>query len=127
VRAYLRGELAADTASPLLVREVPYYPAYYIPADDIRAELVPTGATDYSPSRGDAEIFDLRTRHAPSAARRYASSPSAELRQVVRPDWDAEDERLEERTNPSTPIPATLTPWSTSWPARGTSGSRSTA
>jgi hypothetical protein len=30
--AYLGGELAADTASPLLVWEVPYYPAY-IPAD----------------------------------------------------------------------------------------------
>ena len=27
VRAYLRGELAADTTSPLLVWEVPYYPA----------------------------------------------------------------------------------------------------
>jgi uncharacterized protein (DUF427 family) len=61
VRAYLRGELAADTTSPLLVWEVPYYPAYYIPAGDIRAELVPTGATDHSPSRGDAEIFDVRT------------------------------------------------------------------
>jgi uncharacterized protein (DUF427 family) len=28
VRAYLGGELAADTTSPLLVWEVPYYPAY---------------------------------------------------------------------------------------------------
>jgi uncharacterized protein (DUF427 family) len=86
VRAYLGGELAADTTSPLLVWEVPYYPAYYIPAGDIRAELVPTGATDHSPSRGDAEIFDVRTpaATAPSAARRYASSPIAELRQAVR-------------------------------------------
>jgi uncharacterized protein (DUF427 family) len=98
VRAYLRGELAADTASPLLVWEVPYYPAYYIPADDIRAELVPTGATDHSPSRGDAEVFDVRlpTATAPAAARRYASSPIAELRQAVRLDWDAMDEWLEE-------------------------------
>ena len=98
VRAYLRGELAADTISPLLVWEVPYYPAYYIPAGDIRADLVPTGATDHSPSRGDAEIFDLRTpgATAPSAARRYASSPIEELRQAVRLDWDAMDEWLEE-------------------------------
>jgi uncharacterized protein (DUF427 family) len=98
VRAYLRGELAADTTSPLLVWEVPYYPAYYIPAGDIRAELVPTGATDHSPSRGDAEVFDVRmpTATAPSAARRYASSPIAELRQAVRLDWDAMDEWLEE-------------------------------
>src|SRR6266487_482767 len=98
VRAYLRGELAADTTSPLLVWEVPYYPAYYIPAGDIRAELVPTGATDHSPSRGDADIFDLRTpaATAPSAARRYTSSPIEELRQAVRLDWDAMDEWLEE-------------------------------
>ena len=98
VRAYLGGELAADTTSPLLVWEVPYYPAYYIPAGDIRAELVPTGATDHSPSRGEAEIFNLRTptATAPSAARRYASSPIAELRQAVRLDWDAMDEWLEE-------------------------------
>jgi uncharacterized protein (DUF427 family) len=98
VRAYLRGELAADTTSPLLVWEVPYYPAYYIPAGDIRAELVPTGATDHSPSRGDAEIFDVRTptATAASAARRYASSPIEELRQAVRLDWDAMDEWLEE-------------------------------
>ena len=95
VRAYLGGELAADTTSPLLVWEVPYYPAYYIPADDIRADLVPTG---HSPSRGDAEIFDLRmpTRTAPSAARRYAGSPIEELRHAVRLDWDAMDEWLEE-------------------------------
>src|SRR5690348_6448276 len=98
VRAYLGGELAADTTSPLLVWEVPYYPAYYIPAGDIRAELVPTGVTDHSPSRGDAVIFDVRTptATAPSAARRYASSPIQDLRQAVRLDWDAMDEWLEE-------------------------------
>jgi uncharacterized protein (DUF427 family) len=98
VRAYLGGELAADTTRPLLVWEVPYYPAYYIPAGDIRAELVPTGATDHSPSRGDAEIFDVRTPTgtAPSAARRYASSPIEQLRQAVRLDWDAMGEWLEE-------------------------------
>src|SRR6185437_9759474 len=98
VRAYLGGELAADTTSPLLVWEVPYYPAYYIPAGDIRADLVPTGATDHSPSRGEAGIFDVRTpaATAPSAARRYASSPIEQLRQAVRLDWDAMDEWLEE-------------------------------
>ena len=98
VRAYLGGELAADTTSPLLVWEVPYYPAYYIPAGDIRADLVPTGNTDHSPSRGDAEIFDLRTvgATARSAARLYASSPIEELRQAVRLDWDAMDEWMEE-------------------------------
>ena len=31
VRAYLGGELVADTIEPLLVWEIPYYPAYYLP------------------------------------------------------------------------------------------------
>src|ERR1700745_4068892 len=111
VRAYLGGELAADTTSPLLVWEVPYYPAYYIPAGDIRAELVPTGATGHSPRRREAEIFTLRTppATAPSAARRYASSPVEELRQAVRLDWDAMDEWLGEGeavyTHPRDPSP----------------------
>jgi hypothetical protein len=49
-------------------------------------------------SRGDAEIFDVRTPTgtAPSAARRYASSPIEQLRQAVRLDWDAMGEWLEE-------------------------------
>ena len=32
IRAYLGGELVADTIRPLLVWEKPYYPAYYFPA-----------------------------------------------------------------------------------------------
>jgi uncharacterized protein (DUF427 family) len=85
VPAYLGGEPAAGTPSALLVREVPYYSAYYLPVAGIRADLVPAGSTGHSPSRGDAEIFDLRTlaAAAPSAARRYASSPMEELRQAV--------------------------------------------
>jgi uncharacterized protein (DUF427 family) len=68
IRAYLSGELAADTTSPLLVWEVPYYPVYYIPAGDIRADLLPTGTTDHAPSRG--------------------IEPGAELLVAVPPDLD---------------------------------------
>src|ERR1700712_4089617 len=77
VRAYLEGELVADTRSPLLVWEVPYYPAYYIPVADVRADLVPTGETAHSPSRGDAEVLDVKVSHATAtgAALRYDSSP----------------------------------------------------
>ena len=32
VRAYLGGELVADTRNPLLVWEFPNFPAYYFPA-----------------------------------------------------------------------------------------------
>ncbi len=35
VRTYLGGELIADTTRPKLVWEVPYYPAYYFPREDV--------------------------------------------------------------------------------------------
>ena len=40
VRTYLGGELIADTTRPKLVWEVPYYPAYYFPHQDVRTELL---------------------------------------------------------------------------------------
>ena len=98
VRAYLAGEVVADSTRPLLVWEVPYYPAYYLPAADLRAALVPTGATEHSPSRGDAELYDVKVsgKTAQAAARRYPSSPIDQLRDAVRLDWNAMDEWLEE-------------------------------
>ncbi len=98
VRAYLDGDLVADTRQPLLVWEWPYFPAYYIPAGDVRAELVPTGKTEHSPSRGEAEICDVVTGRAtaPGAARRYPDSPLEALRGAVRLDWDAMSDWFEE-------------------------------
>jgi uncharacterized protein (DUF427 family) len=98
VRAIHSGQVVADTIRPLLVWEVPYYPAYYIPADDVRATLQPTGETERSPSRGTAEILDVVTSAgtAKAAARRYRDSPFEELRTAVRFDWPAMDEWLEE-------------------------------
>jgi uncharacterized protein (DUF427 family) len=98
VRAYLAGRLVADTLHPVLVWEVPYYPAYYLPLADVRAELAATGKTEHSPSRGDAEIYDVRVDGvtAEAAARRYPDSPLEALRGLVRFDWQAMDEWLEE-------------------------------
>jgi len=98
VRAYLAGELVADTRRPLLVWEWPYFPVYYIPAADIRAELVPAGTTDHSPSRGDAEIYHVKVSGAAAdgAARRYPDSPLEDLREAVRLDWAAMTEWFEE-------------------------------
>jgi uncharacterized protein (DUF427 family) len=98
VRAYLAGELVADTTRPVLVWEWPYFPVYYIPAADIRAELVPAGTTDHSPSRGDADIYHVKVSGAlaEGAARRYPESPLEELRAAVRLDWAAMSEWLEE-------------------------------
>jgi uncharacterized protein (DUF427 family) len=98
VRAYLAGRLVADTRRPFLVWEIPYYPAYYFPLADVVAELVRSGKTEHSPSRGDAEIYDVRVDGAiaESGAKRYPDSPLEALRDLVRLDWAAMDEWLEE-------------------------------
>jgi uncharacterized protein (DUF427 family) len=98
IRAYLGGELVADTTRPLLVWEVPYFPTYYFPAADVRAKLVAGGGTERSPSRGTAEVLDVVTggETAAGAARRYPDSPIEQLRGAVRLDWAAMTEWLEE-------------------------------
>jgi uncharacterized protein (DUF427 family) len=98
VRAFLGGELVADTRSPLLVWEVPYYPAYYLPLADVRAELVATGETTSTPSRGDAEVLDVKVSRstAAGAALRYENSPIDALNGHVRLQWDAMSDWFEE-------------------------------
>jgi len=98
VRVFLGGRLVADTIKPVLVWEKPYYPTYYVPAADVRAELVPTSGVDHSPSRGDGAVYDVRVEGglAPAAAVRYHESPIPELRDLVRLEWQAMDEWFEE-------------------------------
>ena len=98
VRTYLDGELVADTTRPFLVWEVPYYPVYYVPAADVRAELIPSGATDRSPGRGDGEVLDVKVAGATAqgAALRYPASPLEQLRGLIRFDFSAMSEWLEE-------------------------------
>ncbi len=99
VRAYLAGELVADTISPWLVWEVPYYPTYYFPLQDVRAELLDEGEQpSHSPSRGDAAtrtVLAGATR-AGGAAQVYRESPIEELRGTVRLQWDAIEAWFEE-------------------------------
>jgi uncharacterized protein (DUF427 family) len=99
IRAYLGGELVADTVRPLLVWEKPYYPTYYFPAADVGTELLaPDGGVLHSPSRGDGRTYSVRAggREAPAAALRYEESPFVELRDAIRLDWDAMDAWFEE-------------------------------
>src|SRR5580692_5095155 len=98
VRAYLAGRLVADTRHPSLVWEVPYYPAYYVPLGDVTAELTPTGQAEHSPSRGEAVLYDVRVDGAvaPGAAKRYPDSPLPAIRDLVRFEWEAMGEWLEE-------------------------------
>ncbi len=98
VRAYLGGELVADTTHPLLVWEKPYYPTYYFPAADVQAELRADGGVAHSPSRGDGITFSVRAgdTEAAGAAIRYEDSPFEELRDAIRLDWAAMDAWFEE-------------------------------
>ena len=99
MRAYLGGELVADTIRPLLVWEKPYYPTYYFPLADVRIELLaPDGQVAHSPSRGDGQLFTVTAggKRAAGAALRYEQSPFEELRDAIRLDWDAMDEWFEE-------------------------------
>lgn len=98
VRGFVHGVPVFDTTRPVLVWEVPYYPAYYVPIDDVVAELVPSNETRHSLSGGDADILDLRVGDVtvPSAGLRYADSLIPELRGLVRFEWGALDEWFEE-------------------------------
>ncbi|HVT70116.1 MAG TPA: DUF427 domain-containing protein [Trebonia sp.] len=98
IRTYLAGQVAADSRGAFLVWEIPYYPAYYLPVSDVLASLAPTGKTEHSSARGDATLYDvvMDGTTAPGAARRFLDSPVSELRNLVRFEWAAMDEWLEE-------------------------------
>ncbi|HEV3449574.1 MAG TPA: DUF427 domain-containing protein [Acidimicrobiia bacterium] len=99
VRTYLGGEVVADTHQPLLVWEVPYYPAYYFPRGDVRTELLsPSDRTEHSPSRGEARYYHVKggASVAEDAAWAYPDSPIEALRDLIRFDWYSMDAWFEE-------------------------------
>jgi len=98
VRAFLDGQLVVDASQPVLVWESPHYPTYYFRVADVRAELVPTGASRRSPSRGEGTVYDVAVpgSTAPAAAVRHLDSPIEALRDLVRLEWDAMSEWFEE-------------------------------
>jgi uncharacterized protein (DUF427 family) len=99
VRAFVGGELVADSTRPLLVWEKPQYPTYYFPSADVRVELLsPEDDIAHSPSRGDGRLQTLTVagRTVPGAAVRYESSPFETLRDTVRLDWQSIDAWFEE-------------------------------
>ncbi|MGI5270974.1 DUF427 domain-containing protein [Nonomuraea sp. CA-218870] len=98
VRTYLGGHPAADTTRALLVWEIPYYPTYYLPLEDVMAELRPTGAVERSPSRGDGLVHTVAAggKEAAGAALTFPDSPLEAIRGHVRFAWDAMDAWFEE-------------------------------
>ena len=124
VRVYLGGEVVADTTRPRLVWEVPHYPQYYFPIDDVRTDLlVAMGDTKTSPTLGAARLFTVKAggKEATAAAWRYEDAPMAEVRDLVRFDWASMDAWFEEDEEVFV-LPATRTGGSTSSPRRGSAG-----
>ncbi len=98
IRGVHRGTTIVDSTRARLVWEIPYYPAWYLPPDDVAAKLEPTGETFRSPSRGEGTRYDLVVGDdvIPNAAWRHLDSPVEELRELVRIEFDALDAWFEE-------------------------------
>jgi uncharacterized protein (DUF427 family) len=98
VRGWLGGRWAFDTLRPLLVWEIPYYPAYYIHHEDVDCELVDTGERRHSPSRGDATVYDVTSgaTTVKAGAYGYTDSEISELNGYLRFEWDAVEQWFEE-------------------------------
>lgn len=100
IRGVVDGRAVVDSTSVRFVWEIPYYPAWYFPIDDVDAKLIENGNTLRSPSRGDGTRYDVVVgdRTIADAAWRHLDSPVEELRELVRFEWWAMDAWFEEET-----------------------------
>jgi uncharacterized protein (DUF427 family) len=100
IRGVVDGVTVVNSRNVRFAWENPYYPAWYVPLDDVEGELVPNGGTVRSPSRGEGTRFDLVVgeRTIADAAWRHLDSPVEELRDLVRFEWNAMDAWFEEET-----------------------------
>lgn len=99
LRAMVGGVTVVETTRPLLVWEKPYYPTYYVRAQDVRTELlVDTGETKRSPSRGTAKVYSIVGDgfEVENAVLGYDESPIDELVGTYRVEWSAMDHWFEE-------------------------------
>jgi uncharacterized protein (DUF427 family) len=98
IRGTWRGRTVVDTTHSRFVWEHRYYPSWYVPLADLHGELVANGDTFTSSRRGLGTRFDLVVDGTTiaDAAYRHLDSPSEELRDMVRVEWDALDSWFEE-------------------------------
>lgn len=97
VRVMLGGEVVANTTSPLLVWEVPYYPTYYFPEADVNTDyLVETGETKKSPSRGEATQYTVKVNGSEGIAYTYKQPKVDQLEGHYAFVWKTMDHWFEE-------------------------------
>ncbi len=98
IRGTHNGRTVVDSRNTRFVWEIPYYPAWYFPLEDVDAELKENGEILRSPSRGEGTRLDLNVdgEIIPNGAYRHLDSPVEELRDLVRIEWDALDSWFEE-------------------------------
>lgn len=97
VRVMLGGEIVADTTSPLLVWEVPYYPTYYFPETDVKTDLlVETGEVRKSPSRGEATQYTVKVNGSEGAAYVFKEPKIEEIGGHIAFIWKTMDHWFEE-------------------------------
>lgn len=98
VRAVLGDLVVLDTTRALYVWEWPNYPQYYIPLDDVSADVLLDEDRDERLRRGRARRHGLRVgeRTSPGAAHVYVDSPIEGITGTVRFEWAALDAWFEE-------------------------------
>jgi uncharacterized protein (DUF427 family) len=98
VRAMLGGETVLDTTHALYVWEWPYYPQFYVPLADVRADLLVDEDHLQQLKRGKARRHGLRVGDIakPGTVRVYTDDALAGLAGTVRFDWAALDAWYEE-------------------------------
>lgn len=103
VRGYLGHELVFDTTQARYVWEVPYYPAYYVPLADVRAEFLRDENHAQRVQLGASHLYSVvgsgATQTHPSAARVFDADGASPVAGTVRFDWDVlrwfeEDEQI---------------------------------
>jgi uncharacterized protein (DUF427 family) len=121
VRISLDGELLAETNRAKAIFETSLPPRWYLPHEDVHAELIPSKTRTGCAYKGFASYFSLRIgdRLEEDLAWTY-EQPRREVAPIIgmvcffneRVDVELDDE----------PQPRPLTPWSPSWPGPRQSG-----
>lgn len=98
VRAFVGGENVFDTMGALYVWEHAFYPQYYIPAADVRSELLIDDGKTIDSRRGTMAVQSLVVgdERRDKAARLITESPIDGLAMTYRFDWKALDRWFEE-------------------------------